>query len=145
MTTASSGERGQDPIVGSTLDKDYRVVKRIGVGGMGIVYLVEHTRLQKSFAAKVLLAELAANPEALRRFETEAKAASQLEHENIVTVTDYGLTVDARPYIIMELLKGRTLDERIAEGRLSLEEIVAIIVPVCRALACAHADGIVHR
>ena len=145
MTTASSGERGPDPIVGSTLDKDYQVVKRIGVGGMGIVYLVEHTRLQKSFAAKVLLAELAANPEALRRFETEAKAASQLEHENIVTVTDYGLTNDGRPYIIMELLKGRTLDERIAEGRLSLEEIVAILVPVCRALACAHADGIVHR
>src|SRR5215470_11606443 len=144
MTTGSLGERGTDPIVGSTLD-NYRFVRRIGVGGMGVVYLVEHTRLKKQFAAKVLASELAASRDALARFETEAKAASQLAHENIVTVTDYGVTPDGRPYIVMELLRGRTLDERIVEGPLTLPEIVAIIVPVCRALACAHADGIVHR
>jgi eukaryotic-like serine/threonine-protein kinase len=144
MTTGSLGERGADPILGSTLD-NYRFVRRIGVGGMGVVYLVEHTRLKKQFAAKVLASELASSREALSRFETEAKAASQLEHENIVSVTDYGLTADGRPYIVMELLRGRTLDERIVEGPLTLPEIVAIIVPLCRALACAHADGIVHR
>jgi serine/threonine-protein kinase len=144
MTTGSLGERGVDPIVGSTLDS-YRFVRRIGVGGMGVVYLVEHTRLKKQFAAKVLASELASSREAISRFETEAKAASQLEHDNIVSVTDYGLTHDGRPYIVMELLRGRTLDERIVEGPLTLPEIVAIVVPLCRALACAHADGIVHR
>jgi serine/threonine-protein kinase len=144
MTTGSLGERGMDPIVGSTLD-NYRFIRRIGVGGMSVVYVVEHTRLKKQFAAKVLASELAASRDALARFETEAKAASQLTHENIVTVTDYGVTADGRPYIVMELLRGRTLDERIVEGPLTLPEIVAIIVPLCRALACAHADGIVHR
>jgi serine/threonine-protein kinase len=127
------------------LDKDYQTVRRIGVGGMSVVYLVEHQRLNKSFAAKLLNAELAANPEALRRFETEAKSASSLEHENIVRVTDYGVANDGRPYIIMELLKGRTLDEQLLEQTLTLEETVLVIVSVCRGLALAHADGIVHR
>src|SRR3954469_2399718 len=144
MTDVGLGGR-TDPLVGSVLDKDYQTVRRIGVGGMSIVYLVEHQRLNKSFAAKLLNAELAANPEALRRFETEAKSASSLEHENIVRVTDYGVANDGRPYIIMELLKGRTLDEQLLEQTLTLEETVLVIVSVCRGLALAHADGIVHR
>ncbi|MEZ4402426.1 MAG: protein kinase [Kofleriaceae bacterium] len=134
-----------DPLIGQTLGKDYRVLERIGVGGMGVVYLVEHTGLKKRFAAKVLSAELAANAEARARFQTEAHAASQLEHENIVTITDYGLTVDGRPYIVMEFLRGNTLDQRLLDGPLTLEEIVAIIIPVGRGLAEAHAEGIVHR
>src|SRR5689334_5686415 len=108
----SEGVAELDPLIGAVLDKDYRVIRRIGIGGMSIVYLVEHQRLRKQFAAKLLHLELANNPEALGRFETEAKSASQLEHENIVRVTDYGIAVDGRPYIIMELLRGGTLDER---------------------------------
>jgi serine/threonine protein kinase len=134
-----------DPLVGSVLDKDYLTIRRIGVGGMSIVYLVEHQRLNKQFAAKLLNAELAANDEAIARFETEAKSASSLEHENIVRVSDYGVAVDGRPYIIMELLKGSTLDEYLVDHSLSLEESVLVIVSVCRGLAVAHADAIVHR
>jgi serine/threonine-protein kinase len=134
-----------DPLIGSVLDKDYLTIRRIGIGGMSVVYLVEHQRLKKQFAAKLLNAELAANPEAMARFETEAKAASSLEHENIVRVTDYGVATDGRPYIIMELLKGRTLDEQLVDQPLTLEESVLVIVSVCRGLALAHADGIVHR
>ncbi len=136
---------GTDPLVGQQLGKDYRVLEKIGTGGMGVVYLVEHAALKKRFAAKVLSAELAASAEARARFQTEAHAASQLEHENIVTITDYGLTTDGRPYIVMEFLRGRTLDARLLDGPLTLEEIVAIIIPVGRALAEAHAEGIVHR
>jgi serine/threonine-protein kinase len=134
-----------DPLIGQQLGKDYQVLERIGVGGMGVVYLVEHAALRKRFAAKVLSQELATDGEARARFQAEAHAASQLEHENIVNLTDYGLTADGRPYLIMEFLRGRTLDQRLAEGPLTLEEIVAIVVPVARGLAEAHAEGIVHR
>ncbi|CAN5683011.1 hypothetical protein BH11MYX1_BH11MYX1_08300 [soil metagenome] len=143
MTDGMGGRA--DPLVGSVLDKDYQTVRRIGVGGMSIVYLVEHLRLNKQFAAKLLNAELAANPEAIARFETEAKAASSLEHENIVRVSDYGVAVDGRPYIIMELLRGSTLDEYLVGHQLSLEESVLVIVSVCRGLAVAHADDVVQR
>lgn len=144
MTDVGLGGR-TDPLVGTVLDKDYFTIQRIGVGGMSVVYLVEHQRLGKQMAAKLLNAELAANPEASRRFETEAKSASSLEHENIVRVSDYGVASDGRPYIIMELLKGRTLDEQLIEQTLTLEESVLVIVSVCRGLAAAHADNIIHR
>ncbi|MBP8810115.1 MAG: serine/threonine protein kinase [Kofleriaceae bacterium] len=145
MTSLDHDRPVTDPLIGQLLGKDYRVLERIGTGGMGVVYLVEHAALKKRFAAKVLSSELAASAEARARFQTEAHAASQLEHENIVTITDYGLTADARPYIVMEFLRGRTLDARLLDGPLTLEEIVAIIIPVARALAEAHAEGIVHR
>ena len=145
MLSADGGNAPVDALIGQQLGKDYRVIERIGAGGMGVVYLVEHASLRKRFAAKVLSKELAADAEARARFQIEAHAASQLEHENIVTLTDFGLTADGRPYIVMELLRGRTLDARLAEGPLELEEIVAIVIPVARALAEAHAEGIIHR
>ena len=134
-----------DPIVGTTLGKDYRVIEEIGRGGMAVVYLVEHQTLLKHFAAKVLSAELAANFEARARFTQEAHAASQLDHENIVTISDFGVTSDQRPFFVMELLRGKTLDQRIAAGPMSVEEITAVAIPIGRALAHAHAEGVVHR
>ncbi|HEU4732853.1 MAG TPA: serine/threonine-protein kinase, partial [Kofleriaceae bacterium] len=133
-----------DALVGSMLGKDYRVLERIGVGGMAVVYLVEHQTLLKQFAAKVLSSELASSLEARARFTQEAHAASQLDHENIVSISDFGVTADQRPYFVMELLRGKTLDRRLAEGRMTIEEVVAVCVPVARALAHAHAEGIVH-
>src|SRR5215475_2199813 len=134
-----------DPLVGSRLGKDYLVLEPIGFGGMAVVYLVEHQTLLKRFAAKVLSVELAANREARARFTQEAHAASQLDHENIVGISDFGVTLDHRPFFVMELLRGQTLDQRLAEGAMSIEEVVAVSVPVARALAHAHAEGIVHR
>ncbi len=131
--------------VGSLLGKDYVVVEQIGRGGMAVVYLVEHQTLLKRFAAKVLSDEHAASEEARARFAQEAHAASQLDHENIVTISDFGITSDQRPYYVMELLRGRTLMERIEEGPMTLEEIVAVSVPVARALAHAHVEGVIHR
>ena len=134
-----------DPLVGTMLGKDFRVIEPIGFGGMAVVYLVEHQTLLKRFAAKVLSTELTANFEARARFTQEAHAASQLDHENIVNISDFGTTGDQRPFFVMDLLRGQTLDQRLAMGPMSLEEIVAVSVPVGRALAYAHAEGIVHR
>lgn len=133
-----------DDLVGTMLGKDYRVLKPIGAGGMAVVYLVEHQTLLKQFAVKVLSPALASSLEARARFAQEAHAASQLDHENIVTITDFGSTADHRPYFVMELLRGETLDRRLAAGRMSLEEVVAVSVPVARALAHAHAEGVIH-
>jgi serine/threonine protein kinase len=134
-----------DPLVGTMLGKDYRVIEPIGFGGMAVVYLVEHQTLRKRFAAKVLSVELAASFEARARFNQEAHAAAQLDHENIVSISDFGVTVDQRPFFVMELLRGQTLDQRVAQAPMSIEEIVAVAVPVARALAHAHAEGIIHR
>ena len=134
-----------DPLVGATLGKDYRVIEPIGFGGMAVVYMVEHQTLLKNFAAKVLSAELTANREARARFTQEAHAASQLDHENIVNISDFGVTSDGRPFFVMELLRGKTLGQRLGDGAMSIEEIVAIMIPVGRALAYAHVEGIVHR
>ena len=133
-----------DPLVGSMLGKDYRVLEPIGIGGMAVVYLVEHQTLLKQFAAKVLSSALASSLEARARFTQEAHAASQLDHDNIVSITDFGVTVDQRPFFVMELLRGETLDQRLAEGPMTTEEVVAVSVPVARALAHAHAEGLVH-
>jgi eukaryotic-like serine/threonine-protein kinase len=133
------------PMIGTQLGKTYQIIDKIDEGGMGVVYQVEHQTLHKRFAAKVLASGLAENQEALRRFEIEAHAASKLEHENIVNVTDYGVAEDGRPYLVMELLKGKTLYQRLLEGPLSLQETVAVLVPVCHALSAAHAEGFVHR
>jgi tRNA A-37 threonylcarbamoyl transferase component Bud32 len=138
-TTAMSG------LIGKLLGQNYRVVEPIGAGAMGMVFVVEHVHLPKRFAAKVLTPDLARHPEAVARFEVEAHAVSQLEHENIVSVLDYGKTDDGCVFIIMELLRGKTLQARIDQGSVSLEEIVSTMIQVCRALAAAHAAGIVHR
>jgi serine/threonine-protein kinase len=135
----------KDALVGSLLGKDYLVLEQIGMGGMAVVYLVEHQTLKKRFAAKVLSPEHASSEEAHARFAQEAKSASQLDHENIVTISDFGVTQDDRPYFVMELLRGQTLDVRLEQGPMSIEEVVAVSVPVARALAHAHAEGIIHR
>jgi len=146
MTAMRSSEMAErpDPLVGTMLGKDYRVLQPLGAGGMAVVYLVEHQTLLKQFAAKVLSRELASSLEARARFAQEAHAASQLDHENIVTISDFGVTFDHLPFFVMELLRGQTLDARLAEGPMTLEEVVAVAVPVARALAHAHAEGIVH-
>jgi eukaryotic-like serine/threonine-protein kinase len=134
-----------DSLIGTMLGKNYRVIERIGAGGMAAVYLVEHQTLLKRFAAKVLSSDLASSLEARARFTQEAHAASQLDHENIVTITDFGVTGDHRPFFVMELLRGQTLDQRLTEGSMMIEEVVAVAVPVARALAHAHAESVVHR
>ncbi len=126
------------------LGREYRVLELLGAGEIAAVYLVEHQASRQRFAAKVLSRARAVSAEACARFTQGAHAAARLEHENIVSIVDFGVTADQRPFFVMELLLGQTLDQRLAERPMMIEEVVAVGFPVARALAHAHAHGIVH-
>ncbi len=128
------------------IDGKYRVIRAIGEGGMGAVFLVEHVFLNKKLALKVLRPELANHPEAAIRFQREARATSLIEHENVVRVTDFGCTAEQELYLVMELLDGRTLAEEIEGGkRPSPTRALFIAAQMLRGLEAAHAQGVVHR
>jgi serine/threonine protein kinase len=130
---------------GTRLDDKYVIVRHIKTGGMGAVYEVEHTGLGKKLAAKLLLPDLSRRPELLERFRREARAASATGHENIVEVTDLGETKGGVPFLVMELLQGRTLGAELKNGRLPPERAVHITRQMLSALKAAHTRGIVHR
>jgi eukaryotic-like serine/threonine-protein kinase len=122
----------------------YEIVSAIGAGGMGEVYKARDARLGREVAIKVLPAELSGDAERRSRFEQEARAASGLNHPNIVTVYDIG-THEATIYIAMELVEGKTLRELLAAGPLPMRKLLSIAAQVAEGLAKAHAAGIVHR
>jgi len=130
-------------LTGRTL-AHYRLVERIGSGGMGVVYRAEDTHLDRIVAIKVLPADAVADPERRRRFVQEAKAASALNHANIIHVYDIG-SADGIDFIAMEHVSGKTLDQLIERRGLPLDDAVKWAAQVAAALAAAHAAGIVHR
>jgi eukaryotic-like serine/threonine-protein kinase len=122
----------------------YRIAERIGVGGMGEVFLAEDSRLGRKVALKLLLAESTADPDSVRRFEREARAASALNHPNIITIHEIGVEGGSH-YIVTEFVEGHTLRQLMKGERLSLKETLDITVQVAAALAAAHETGIIHR
>ncbi|MCO6510675.1 MAG: protein kinase [Aridibacter famidurans] len=123
---------------------NFRIISKIGQGGMGTVYLAEDPRLDRKLAIKFVSGGLLGRSGALRRFELEAKTASALNHPNILTVYDIGDTEDLR-YIATEFIEGETLRERLKRGAMELEEIADIAVQIGSALEAAHNAGIIHR
>jgi len=132
--------------VGEVLDGKYRLLRLIGSGGMGGVYEAEHLEIGKHVAVKFLHVEYAKNPEAVRRFHQEARAAAAAGHAGIVDIYDIGKTSDGAPYLVMELLEGESLGGMLKrEKAISVALAVAIARGALSALAAAHKKGIVHR
>ena len=131
-------------MIGQTVGH-YRIISKLGAGGMGEVFLAEDTRLERKAAIKFLPAETAADPELQQRFLKEAKAASALNHPNVCVVYDVGETDDGLPYIAMELVDGESLDAVCKDGPLEITRVVEISLQVADALDSAHSSRIVHR
>ena len=138
-------ERNDDPLIGATLGGLYQVESLIGVGGMGRVYRAVHARLGKAYAVKVLPEERSDSRKAVERFLREARSASKIDHEHIVKVVNCDSDAEHRLFIVMELLQGENLGERLDRGALPLEDAIEIARQTGSALQAAHDAGIVHR
>ena len=123
----------------------YEIVSSLGAGGMGEVYRARDESLGREVAIKVLPKELASDPDRLRRFEQEARAAAALNHPNILAVYGFSTTEEHAPYLVTELLQGQTLRERLQQGEIPVRKAVEFALQTARGLAAAHERGIVHR
>jgi len=123
----------------------YRVVRRLGAGGMGEVLLAEDTTLERHVAIKLMSAELAIDSNKRKRFRTEAKAASGLSHPNICVIYEVGETDDHRPFLAMEYIEGQTLEAILRQRKPAPLDLLAIGVQVAEALDAAHSRRIIHR
>jgi serine/threonine-protein kinase len=136
----------QDTWLGASLHGTYRIEARLASGGMGLVYRAVHLRTGRRYAVKTLLPDARLSPDALRRFEREATAASALGHPNIIGVHDFNVRSDGAYYLVMDLLEGETLEQRLHRvGSLAWPEAQRIATELGSALATAHDHGLLHR
>ena len=135
-----------DAMIGEVLGRTYRVVRVLGQGGMARLYEVEHLRIDARFAVKVIHDDLARDPDLLARFEREARAAGRIHSEHVVRLVDVLRTADNRPCLVTELLDGEDMQQLLDRvTKLSPEHAIPVARQICRAVAAAHAVGVVHR
>jgi serine/threonine-protein kinase len=133
-----------DPLVGTQVGS-FRLVRLLGRGGMGTVYLAEHPAIGSKVAVKFLHESLAQNPQVVARFYDEARAVNLIGHENIVAIYDLNLLPPSRYYFVMEYLEGETLSAAVRAHHLELPAALEVLLQLCDALQCAHERGVVHR
>jgi serine/threonine-protein kinase len=132
--------------VGTILDGRYEILEPLAEGGMGAVYRARRRLLGDEVAIKIVRSEFGGDPSTRERFLREARGCAQLRHPNIVSILDYNVDTDGRPFLVMELLNGRSLRQEIAaRGVLPIDEVQAIVGPLCGALQLAHDRGLLHR
>ncbi|MBM4362864.1 MAG: serine/threonine protein kinase [Deltaproteobacteria bacterium] len=135
-----------DPLIDRTIAGRYRIRKRLGEGGMGQVYLAEHEAIEKKVALKILRPEYSRKEDIVTRFQQEAISASRIKHPNVLDVFDFGRLDTGEAFLAMEFLEGRDLSDELSEVKvMSAGRALPIVLQVCRALAAAHAAGVVHR
>ena len=135
----------QDPLIGKMVRARYRVLKKLGEGGMGSVYLAEQIAINRNVALKILHPDYARDPEFVRRFRQEAKLAASLSHHNIVTIFDFDQADDGSLYIVMEYVAGNSLSGVIKSGLLDVRTVVRLGIQIAEGLRAAHTAGVIHR
>ncbi len=136
----------EDPLLNRVLSERYRILKKLGEGGMGVVYLAEHVVIEKKIALKVLFPDLTRRSDLVQRFLQEAKSASRIGHENVIDITDFGQSPEGYVFIAMEYLVGQDLGQLLkASGPLPWARAQPIVLQIVKALRAAHERGIVHR
>lgn len=136
----------EDPMIGRVIAGRYRLMEKLGQGGMGAVYKGQHVKINRLTAIKVLTSELVSNQEFIARFQREAEMASQIDHPNAVAIYDFGEAEDGLIYIAMEFVNGKPLSSILKkDGTLALERVVRIAKQAAEALSAAHGLGIIHR
>ena len=135
-----------DAYIGTNVAGRYKILRKLGEGGMGVVYLAEHVLIEKKVAIKILSDDFARKADLVARFMQEAKAASNIGHENIIDITDFGETASGSVFFVMEFLDGGDLSHYIREGGpMQIDRVRYIMNQICRALGAAHSKGIIHR
>src|SRR5581483_4360933 len=135
-----------DPYMGQNVAGRYKILRKLGEGGMGVVYLAEHVFIEKKVAIKILSEDFARKADLVARYMQEAKAASKIGHENIIDITDFGETPNGSVFFVMEFLDGADLAHHIKQGgAMGLVRAKYIMNQICRALGAAHSKGIIHR
>jgi tRNA A-37 threonylcarbamoyl transferase component Bud32 len=137
-------KKSSDPFVGRTIAGRYRLIKRLGSGGMSLVYLARHVVIERKNAIKILRHDLTWNPANRERFLREARAVNRINHENIVEITDYG-EFDGMAYLVMEYIEGESLMTALQRGVFAWPRAVNVAMQIARALARAHQANVIHR
>ena len=135
----------QDPLIGKVVRGRYRVLEKLGEGGMGTVYLAEQIAINRKVALKILHPDYARDQEFVRRFRQEAKLAAALNHRNIITVFDFDQADDGSLYIVMEYVAGKSLSGLIQDGPINLRRVMRLGVQIAEGLRAAHVAGVIHR
>lgn len=145
-TTVKRKSSEEDPMIGRVIAGRYRLIEKLGQGGMGAVYKGQHVKINRLTAIKVLTSELVSNQEFIARFQREAEMASQIDHPNAVAIYDFGEAEDGLIYIAMEFVNGKPLSAILKkDGTLALDRVVRIAKQAAEALSAAHGLGIIHR